>query len=182
MQLGLRQFGTHAPAQPRQNGTPDTGADERKHTEFHESHPDNAGWNGDQMANDRQQPRKENPARFVAAHKDLGPGELIGRHQEILAPAEHCRPAEPSGHHIHDGGSEPGSERPRYDHANEGHSRPLLRGSHDRGRWNHHLARNWNDSALQGHEPKDSRISAGLHPVEPDFNKMMHEKVSDLGF
>ena len=125
---------------------------------------------------------KKIPPASYRAHEIFGPGEFVRRHQEILTPAENHRPGLASGPSIHDGGSEPRAKRPCYDHASERHSRILLRGRYDRGRRDHHLARNRDDGAFESHEPKNSRISAGLHPMEPDFNKMMHEKVSDLGF
>src|SRR5436190_679207 len=76
----------------------------------------------------------------------------------------------------------PRPEAPRNDPAQERHPSALLRRRHDRRRQNHHLARDGNDGALKRHQPKDSGVTAGQDPVEPNFNEMMHGNISDLGF
>ena len=138
--------------------------------------------NGNKVTNHRQQTGKENPSCLISTHKDLRSGEFRRRDKKIFTPAKNRRAPQPACHPIHDRGAGPGAERPGNDDANERHAGALLRCRDDGRRRIHNFTGDRENGTFEGHEPKNSRISARQDPMEPNFNEVMHVIVSDLGF
>src|SRR5205085_4617603 len=89
LQCRGRQLGADPPAVPGQHAAPSSRADQREKTEFQKTHPHDSRRDGNKMANDWEQARKENAAGFVAAQKNLRACELVRRHKKILRSEEH---------------------------------------------------------------------------------------------
>jgi hypothetical protein len=70
--------------------TPERGTEDRCHAENHEVHAHNAGWNRDQVPDDREKAGKKNAACFVTTQPHFRPLKFL--------PSGKKEPAEPENH------------------------------------------------------------------------------------
>ena len=131
-----------------------------------EAHADNAGGNGNEVADNGQKAGEEDTGNFVPLKEDFRLFHLVGRHEKEFAPAHDDRAAHDSGHGVGNGRTQPGAERSGSHHSPEAHGCSFLGGQDGRGR-DDHFAGNGKDGAFHGHQDDDTRISPVLHPGHP---------------
>ena len=81
-------------AQISQNGTPKGRAHDGNNAKHPEIHPNNPGRNRNQMANYREETRKENAARFVALQPDFSALQFVGCDEEKSSETLDHRPSD----------------------------------------------------------------------------------------
>ena len=160
-------------AVPGEHGAPGEGAERGNQGKHAESHADDARRDGDQVADDGEKARKKDPGHFITLQEKFRLFHLVGRHEKEFAPAHDDRAADNSGHHVGNGGPQPGAEGPGKDDAPEAHGGVRLGGKNGRG-GNDHLAGHGKNGAFHGHENDDARISPVLDPGHPKCDQLMH--------
>src|SRR3569623_3509839 len=92
----LQLLGDHRPvaelvADEDQNGPPDRSADERLEKESGQWHPRDTGWNGDDVADDGQEPSDEDGRLAMSREIGLGALDILATDTDELAVLEQQR-------------------------------------------------------------------------------------------
>ena len=165
------------PAEPRQDWAPDRRTDDRHQAELREVHPNQPGWERNQVADHRQQAREKDPAQLVTLQPSFGALEFRFVNEKIPAEARDHHPTEPKRHPITGGRAQPRAKCPRRDHAV---NIQLSFRREKRRRRNHQLAGDRKDRAFHRHEQDNSDVAPVLDPAKPDFKKVMHRQNWDF--
>src|SRR5207302_8669918 len=104
---------------PSQNPTPNRGPDNRHQTECREIHSHDSSGNGDQMSDDWEQTREEDPAGGITVHPQLGTNELRFVDKKETSPFDDDNSSKPQRDPVRNGSAKPRSECPGRDHSPE---------------------------------------------------------------